>query len=692
MSKILDSKTLLAKLMATEDLIVEQRKVPTAYFDLKKRILCLPILKNDLEAYNYDHFIGHEVGHALYTPGEEYSSAGKELISSILNVIEDVRIERKIKYKYPGLKNSFVKSYSNLIERDFFGTKDVNLNSLNFIDRANLYYKGGPSQGIEFLDEEVPYLKMMDSTETFTDVVEVTKKIIAFMKEEAKKELKTTGGKKSKPAVSPQGGEDDQSVSPSVSPQGGEDDQSESLKNSKDKNKEEPTEEEIEDKIKSKTDELFKENEKKLFDESPKDIFYPNIPDVDLSRIIIPHTELYKMASETNHPYYQSLFKSGQTNFVKYRNDLGRMVSYLVKEFEMRKNADQMKRAAVSNTGELNMSKIYSYKFNEDIFKKITTMPEGKSHGLVMFLDWSGSMRNELEQTAKQMLALIMFCKKVNIPYEVYAFGDGSKMNHYPTVFRKHGDLKLDNFTLYNIFSSKMTASQFKYAACCFTSKSPADCLSRVMDMCGTPLNEAIVAAMKIVPEFQKRNNIQIVNTIFLTDGDSNSIPIMYDNNSGYELNIHNKDTYIRDPKTRIEERVLGDNSMYWSVSLTNALLRMLKRKTNGNVIGFHIVSVRHLERAYRSYGPYHANISTSQIHELRVKFRVEKSLILEPRGFDEYYLMKSDGIGADDMTDFDSVPIKTNTNRSIVNAFKKYNKTRLESRIVLNRFINLIT
>ena len=42
------SKETLAKLMAIEDINVENRKVPTAAFDLKSRTLILPIWKDDL--------------------------------------------------------------------------------------------------------------------------------------------------------------------------------------------------------------------------------------------------------------------------------------------------------------------------------------------------------------------------------------------------------------------------------------------------------------------------------------------------------------------------------------------------------------------------------------------------------------------------------------------------------------------
>ena len=43
----------------------------------------------------------------------------------------------------------------------------------------------------------------------------------------------------------------------------------------------------------------------------------------------------------------------------------------------------------VSKTGVLDCSKLHTYKYSEDIFKKVTTLHEGKNHGLVFLLDWS---------------------------------------------------------------------------------------------------------------------------------------------------------------------------------------------------------------------------------------------------------------------------------------------------------------
>ena len=111
--QLLDSKSILAKLMATENIHIEQRNVQTASFDVKNRILTVPILDSNISGFQYDLFMGHEVGHALYTPLEGMLKAKTEKINrSLANILEDVRIEKKIKYKYPGLRTSFVKAYN----------------------------------------------------------------------------------------------------------------------------------------------------------------------------------------------------------------------------------------------------------------------------------------------------------------------------------------------------------------------------------------------------------------------------------------------------------------------------------------------------------------------------------------------------------------------------------------------------
>ena len=52
--------------------------------------------------------------------------------------------------------------------------------------------------------------------------------------------------------------------------------------------------------------------------------------------------------------------------------------------------------------------------------------PDGKNHGMMMFFDWWGSMQDKMTATIHQLMNLTMFCQKVNIPFEVYAFSNDS--------------------------------------------------------------------------------------------------------------------------------------------------------------------------------------------------------------------------------------------------------------------------
>ena len=64
-------KSQLAKLLATEDLVVEHKKVQTACFNVHTRVLTLPMWEKASNTV-YDLLVGHEVGHALFTPDENW--------------------------------------------------------------------------------------------------------------------------------------------------------------------------------------------------------------------------------------------------------------------------------------------------------------------------------------------------------------------------------------------------------------------------------------------------------------------------------------------------------------------------------------------------------------------------------------------------------------------------------------------
>src|SRR6056300_1602374 len=179
------SKEILTKLLATENVRVEHKKIPTAHFDLKNRIVNLPIWK-DMTNELYNLLIAHEVSHALHTPEQGWHGAVCEkgaTFKGFLNVIEDARIERMIKAKFPGIKRDFYKGYRELIDRDFFGIKDVDLDTLNLIDRINIHTKLGALSTIKFDAEEQVFVDACAELVTFDDVVDLATRIYEFMKE-----------------------------------------------------------------------------------------------------------------------------------------------------------------------------------------------------------------------------------------------------------------------------------------------------------------------------------------------------------------------------------------------------------------------------------------------------------------------------------------------------------------------------
>ena len=180
----------LAKLLATEDIIIENRKVPTASFDVVRRILTLPLWEKASEVV-YDLLVGHEVGHALYTPDENWKLKYPKIPMSFVNILEDVRIEKLMKRKYPGLIKTFRKGYSQLSDMDFFEIGEVDLNTLSLPDRINLYYKVGSFVKIPFTVGESIFLRRASETNNFQEVIDLAKELTEFYTDEDENKTKT---------------------------------------------------------------------------------------------------------------------------------------------------------------------------------------------------------------------------------------------------------------------------------------------------------------------------------------------------------------------------------------------------------------------------------------------------------------------------------------------------------------------
>jgi hypothetical protein len=721
------SKSITAKLLATENISVEHKKVSTAYFDVKNRVMVLPIWK-DMTPELYDLLQCHEIGHALETPPDGWHDSvtdkSKKGFKTYLNVVEDARIEKLVVRRYPGVKTSFRKGYTTLHERDFFGIQKNNwdIDKLPLIDRINLHYKIGAFLNVQFSLDEIHFLDKLDSLESWEDTVQVAQELYEYGKEEAKlKDFEDIDYQDDLDY------EDDDSE--------WEEDGDSEPKDKSQKGRQ--TTSGIENDPESMTDKFFRSMEKNLVDDSVKPYIYVNCPTPNLSKIIIPYKNIAKFYDDFRYSDYQitdeqlaykksiAIPKAKEYVYKKFQDNNKKYIGYLVKEFELRRNAKQFARASTSKTGKLDMKKIFQYKLNDDLFKRMTVVPQGKSHGLTMYVDYSGSMGDSIGATIEQTVVLASFCRKVNIPFRVYAFTDtsiGFDLHHKETGIqyeneseyhknldskdkfsRNPNELCMDGmFRLREYLSSEMTSTEFKEAVkywllvgALYQRRgsrrsdwndyiAPELHLSQFENLNGTPLNEAVISAIEITKEFKEKYRLDVVNTVFLTDGESNDKGTIYGEKGHdryYDKYNNDCNVIVRHSKTMAEGKKIP------GAVLTTALLELLRTVANTNAIGFFIspyYSRGSVINQIRKYGKHIEDFDNKFKQAKRNKF-----FMLNDCGYDDYYIIPG---GKSLEIEEDKMDVEVGAKKSdLKNAFMKMQTNKTVNRVLLNRFISKI-
>ena len=691
MQYTVESKSQLAKLMANENINVEHRNVPTAMFDLKSRTLTCPVWK-DMSGDLYDLLLGHEVGHALETPEEGWHNAimstGKYngTFKNFLNVVEDARIEKKIKRRYPGLRLSFIKAYNQLIEKNFFGINGRDINSLFFIDRLNLHTKGGVNLGISFNPVESELLAQVEACETWEDVVRVTQAIFDYSKFE-QEEKKQEQMEQLQKSLSEFGGSSDEE--PSEDEDYGESGESEDGEESgeydagkphKDgKSDEDDADEELFGIQRHKfsksvykdqyipnptceTDENYRFNEQSLVDERSLPYIYLNMPKPVMSEILTPYNLVHeRMESFWKHYISEDVVKTEQNrlyNEFKTKND--RYISLLAKEFEMRKAASKFAKQKISDSGDIDVSKIYKYKLEDGIFRRLTKVPKGKSHGLMLVFDRSGSMSENMSGTIEQTLVLAMFCRKVNIPFVLYGFGNnfnGFTVDHgrkpLLSFERTKNSLELGNVFLREYLNSDMPASQFtrcvKNLLClanCYSSRQTRIFYRPESEvLSNTPLNEAVVALKELTVQFRKARNLDIVNTVILHDGDAD-ISRNYINQEGDTVyfSLRRENVIIRDKANKFEKKVSKETDE----ELRPVIFDWYTHCTGANIIGFFLTGTGSNAKQALMNRYYESSSNVTRSHNERKMFidtvyqkmKADKFVESKNPGYKKFFLL----------------------------------------------------
>jgi hypothetical protein len=712
------SKSVLAKLLATENITMQKLAgAQTAWFDVKNRVLTLPIwqgISDDLE----DMLVVHEVGHALDTPCDGWTNAIKDIATKIygqaskqnqmavkgfLNVIEDARIDKRQKRRYPGARRNYIVGYKELMDRDFFGTANKDINSYSFIDRVNIYFKGGVALGVKFSPEENAFVKRIDAAETFKEVVKITEEVFAYAKlrgeEDQKIQMEAVRSGDGDEDEGEDFGddfdefEDDEEESEGSKGYQGEGDISASDDQTDD---EEDGDGDDQDQTsngagssdfipESKTEKAWEQKQSELVANGSTKYQYVGVPKPNVSRIV----DDYKLFLKENANFNtRSWGSSGDKNWMsvirsevtKFRTEENASISFMVKEFEMKKSADIFSRISIAKTGVLDTNKIHSYKYNEDIFRRQAVVPTGKNHGFVMILDWSGSMHGCLKDTIKQLISLTSFCKRTQIPFEVYTFRDptGSKGNSFETV---QGDLEFENLTMRNILSSRMNVSELNEAYALLWAMAING--SHFEPMGGTPLNGAIVVTEQIVNQFKARSKVQIVNVIFLTDGGSNTIKGVRGTEIGNRWTGDTK--YIIQDKVMKKDYYLTDHIYSSANEITINLLKILKDRTGCNLIGFYL----HDRGSNRVVHEFYGYAIEEKFRAAMVKSWNENKFIpVTNHGYDDYYIINTPAMkDTENKLEVNS----TMTKAKIAKEFMKFSEKKAVNRILLKRFIDKI-
>lgn len=178
----IQSNDLLANLMAEEDIRVVHGNYATAMFDILNRVMYLPVWKDVSE--NIEILLrAHECGHALYTPVSDiHNSEEFYKLQSAINILEDARIERLLKQKFPGLRRIFTSAYKEVWNKKFFGTTDIDhVNRMNLLDRLNIATKLGVDMNVKFHnDAEIRFLVRATCTQNFDDVVALAEDLMDY--------------------------------------------------------------------------------------------------------------------------------------------------------------------------------------------------------------------------------------------------------------------------------------------------------------------------------------------------------------------------------------------------------------------------------------------------------------------------------------------------------------------------------
>ena len=549
------STDVFARLLAAENLVViHDASAETASFDLDSRVLTLPVW-DTMSGHVYDMLVSHEVSHALNTPLEgwkkelEAAGANASLVQHYINVVEDVRIERMIQAKFPGLRPDY-KAGRQWMKDNIMGDvlADVANGKAHSIDHVNLFAKG-MLDATDLTADEMAMYDRCYACETFDEVVTLAKEFLAELPEKeenggdasdgnaqgegqeggegAARDEQAEGNAQGDDDANADGEGQDQSENAQANSEAKGDGSMESADDAKDDGSNADSDDQRSEAAKKMDAAMKGLVNRKASEHQMKTL--PAMGD-RMSDFLITADEV--IASKVGSTIIASDIAT--RNYTNLQAEQKAMVNHMVNLFNQKRSATAHKRARRAKTGVLDTVKMTNYKWSEDIFRQIKVVPEGKNHGFFMLVDWSGSMSDKIIETVKQTIMLAEFCRRVNVPFRVAAFSStaASYLRSGSSPEKIEGLESLFGVSLVEYLSSDLKKADFDKAAAIFFDgaigstydKSSYRCSGYKFDSLGsTPLDEGIIIASERMMQMRAAGKCEIMNLIILTDGEASS-------------------------------------------------------------------------------------------------------------------------------------------------------------------------
>lgn len=681
----LNSQDYLAKLLAKENLTVEHGNYATASFNVEDRVLSLPLWA-DKGKYVNDLLVGHEVGHALYTPTEGWHDCDKDIPGvprSYVNVIEDIRIEKKIQETYPGIVRAFKEGYKVLFNDGIFG-KIEDIKSYNFIDRLNIHAKGRGLYPVEFSETEQRFVDLAMGVETWEDVLKASKEIADFVKNQEDYE------DQDEEKISNDGQETSDDSQSQEAPGDTQDQETSENNEWESDSKENDVNESIEDEFESQTDNAQRENENDLLEKDEygeQRKYSAGVSNENISKIVVPYKELLKTRLETDRVNYNGEncynVEANKETYETFLKSNKKTVNLLVKDFERKKAAFEYSRSSEAKKGSLNMNKLHQYEYSEDIFLTVRKMANAKSHGIFMILDWSGSMNEILTDVVKQAITIAQFCKRVNIPFVCYNFtrtrysdnqlqirdNELDSLNELKICEVITTELKKKEFeqSLFHLYSVAENMSSWTYR----NLVEPIDCMG------STPTVQTLITLAPYAKAFKAKYGIEIMNTMVITDGGADWITnqtYQYE----YDVPVNRGKFKIKFGNEYIEMR--DDEN-------TSKVIESFGRQTGSKMIGFFLApNKREFNYGYGIVGQH--NMSYSVRSKNALKLGVDH--LSKIGGYSDYFIVKIENRD-DAETEFTLDENKGKEIKDIKRQFRNFNKKQKGGKHLVSKITDAV-